>query len=99
MKKIIDVSSYETNLRILERAYLEITGRENVVNYMVVSGQANGEHYKSFWEEYIYYLKAYEIIKKDFIDNCINEILGYNFIGEWKIDFEAKEVTLYELDD
>jgi hypothetical protein len=35
MVKIIDVSMYQNELNILERAHLEVSGRENIINFMV----------------------------------------------------------------
>lgn len=99
MVKIMDISMYQNELNILERAYLEVSGRENIINFMVNQGKKDTEEYKEFWLDYLHYLKAYNIIKNNFVNNCINKILEYSFRGTWQVDFEKKEVTLDELDN
>jgi hypothetical protein len=35
MTKKIDISNYESELIILERIHYEVTGRENILNFMI----------------------------------------------------------------
>lgn len=99
MTKIINVSFYQNELDILERAYLEVSGRENIINFMVNQGKKDTNEYKEFWLDYLHYLKAYNFIKTNFVNNCINKILGYELKGTWQVNFETKEVVLNEIVD
>jgi hypothetical protein len=97
MEKIIKINElYSNELNILERAYLETTARENILNYMILNNQKDTERYQEFWNEYILYLKAYNDIKNEFVLNCINSIVGHPFRGNWTVDFDKKEVILNE---
>jgi hypothetical protein len=62
----IDMSNYSKELDTLERTMYELKGRENVINFMIINGLKSHENYNYFWEEYLLYLKAYEILKKEF---------------------------------
>lgn len=94
MKKIISLENYESEINILERAYYEVSARENIIKFMIQNNQNDLPQFKEFWNEYLHYLKAYEIIKNDFKNNCIDTELGYSFTGFWQVDFAKKEVTI-----
>lgn len=94
MIQIISVQNYEEELRVLERIYLEVSARENILNFMINTNQKDTEKYQSFWEEYLSYLQAYNIIRQEFVANCINKELGRQANGTWSVDFAKKEVTI-----
>lgn len=95
MKRSIDISDFENEITKLERAYLEVMGRENILNYLISNGNKNSAEFKEFWTDYIDYLRVYENAKHEFFNECLIHVFnGYN--GNWTIDFEKKEVVINE---
>lgn len=94
--KIINISDYEQELNILERCFYEVEARKNIIDYMLVIGRKENPIFEETWEEYLSYLKAYNIAKNNFTINCIEKILGHNNYTGWKVDFEKKEVIINE---
>lgn len=92
---IIDMTNHLDELEVLERAKYELAGRENVINFMVINGLKSHENYTYFWEEYLLYLKAYDILKEEFHNNFIRPQINFTNY-RWEVDFEKKEVKVYE---
>ena len=94
--RTLDISNYQEELNVLERIHFEVRARENIITFLLQKNQGNTPEYKKYYEEYIQYLKAHDIIKKEFENKCINQILGYNYTNNWTIKYDEKEVIIYE---
>ena len=94
--RILDVSDYQKELNILERVHFEVRARENIITFLLQKNQGDTPAYKKYYEEYIQYLKAHDIVKKEFGDKCINQILGYEYTNSWTVKYDEKEVIIYE---
>ena len=95
MKRSIDISNFEAEVTKLERAYLEVMGRENILNYLINNGKKNSLEFKEFWSDYIDQLRIYENVKNKFFNTCLIQVLG-NYDGNWIVDFEKREVVIDE---
>ena len=90
----IDVSEFKEELKVLERLYYEIAGRENVINFLIKTGDKDTEYFSDLWEEYLSYLKAYQEMKTYFQINCIMPKINYSTNFKWSINFMTKEVLI-----
>ena len=81
-------------LNILERAHYEVSGRENIIKFMLINNLSNSDTYKEYWKEYLDYLKVYELCKNDFVTQCIIPVIGVKPTASWEVNFDAKEVTI-----
>lgn len=95
MEKIIDISDYSNELNKLERAFYEVQARENILDIIIREGRKNTPYYEDMWEEYLAYLKNYNIIKYNFELNCIKKITQEQYY-HWKVDFTKKVALLDE---
>lgn len=94
---ILQGQKEEELLRILERAHYEVTGRENIVNFMAINNMTDQEVYKNYWNEYLQYLKAYNKIKNTFTDIIVKPMLQEEESSKnWHVDFDKKELVIYE---
>ena len=59
-----------------------------------MNGQRETEQFEKFWKEYIQYSMQCDIAKENFSNNCVYKIVGDNFKGTWRINFEKMELTI-----
>ena len=90
----VDVSAFNQELIILERLYYEISGRENIINFLIKQNQKETDYFNNLWEDYLSYLKAYQEMKFYFQINCINKIINRTDNYEWSLSFILKEVYI-----
>lgn len=93
MNKIIDVSNYFNELNAFIKAKNEFESRQNIANFMIVSGLANSPRYKEIVKECVYYSRQFNLQKKLFKTNCIDKIVD-DFTGGFSVNYECMEVTL-----
>lgn len=96
MKKIFSLEEFEQETLVLERIYMELEGRRNIISFMVTQNLTENINYKKYWEEYLEFLYTYKTISDNYVKNCINKILGYELKGKWEVDFTNREVIIYE---
>lgn len=94
--RLLEIPNQEEEIMILERANFEVQCRQNIISFMVKDGMTDNDNYKKYWEEYILYNKAYAKLKNDFQNNCIIPNVEKNFQGSWEVDFNTKEIRLYD---
>lgn len=81
----------------LERMTYELLARENIIEFMTIHDWKDTDKYNKIWEEYLQYLKAYDILKEEFRIKYIAPYLQEdNFNQKWKLNFITKEVIVYE---
>lgn len=90
--RLLEIPNQEEIILILERANYEVQCRKSIINFMVSDGLNETENFKKYWNEYILYTKAYEQLKYEFQRDYIPK----DFSGNWEIDFNTKEVKLYD---
>lgn len=100
---IIDISAYSDDILPLERAHYEVTARQNIIQFMMTQNMKTNSLYQEYWEEYLMYLKAYSILKQQFINTIINKLIKDDLIAhdfqlnnntEWTVDFFKKELQI-----
>ena len=83
MEYIINVSEFEDDINLLERAHYEVNGRQSILGFMVSNGLEDSDNYKKFWEQYLEYMKTYNFLKDQFqknqLSNYPNKIRHLNF--------------------
>jgi hypothetical protein len=94
--RLLTIEDQEHIIDALERASYEVTCRENLLNHMIRNDLKDTDAYKEYWEEYLYFTKAYEVLKKNFQLNYVQKHAGENFKGRWEVDFFTKEIKLYD---
>ena len=94
--KAITLVEHEDILNKLERAYYEVQGRQNIINFMIVNGMSENKNFQTYWDTYLCYLKVYENFKEEFRVTCVLPLVGENFEGNWEVDFNRKEVKIYD---
>ena len=50
MEYIINVSEFEDEINLLERAHYEVNGRQSILGFMVSNGLEDSDNYKKYWE-------------------------------------------------
>jgi hypothetical protein len=93
--RLLNIENKEDAINALERASYEVLCRQNIINYMISNNMKGTDNYNEYWEEYLYFSKAYEVLKKNFQVNYILK-LEPDFRGRWEVDFFTKEVKLYD---
>lgn len=94
--RLLEIPNQEQEIAILERANYEVQCRQNIITFMVNDGMTNNDNYKKYWDEYILYTKAYDRLKQEFQDNQVIPNAGEGFNGSWEVDFQKKEIRLYD---
>lgn len=94
--RLLEINNQEEMIAILERASYEVQCRRNIINFMINDGMNNTENFNKYWEEYILYTKAYDKLKHDFQVNHVIPNAGENFQGRWEVDFNTREIKLYD---
>ena len=95
MTKVIPIDNeYLDQLNKLERAYLEVTARENILHLLINNNQKQSIYYQEIWNEYIQYLKQYGDVKNQFYINYIKQFAQDNNAINWTVDFDRKELIL-----
>lgn len=95
MEKIVQIpEEYASELYAIERLYLETSGRENILNFMIQNNYKDSDRYQEYWDEYIHYLKAYNDVKSRFVSTVLEKITEEP-IANWRLNFEKKEVVFY----
>ena len=87
---IIDISDYSEEITILERAFFELKARENIINLMIIEGFKEHPNYKLYWDEYLEYLKVYQLLQQDFYNKHLTE-----YDSKWKINFDTETAVVY----
>ena len=90
--RLLEIPNQEEVILTLERASYEVSCRQNIINFMVRDGMIETDNFKKYWNEYILYTKAYDQLKYEFQDTYISK----DFSGNWEIDFNTKEIKLYD---
>lgn len=96
--KIIPIEDEEF-INKLERVHYEVIGRQHIVNYMNLNGMNNDENYQNLWEEYLQYLKVYDILKNQINEKYLNPAIKQKIISQnytWEIDFDTSRIKVYE---
>lgn len=94
--KTFNLTEHEDVLGKLERVYYEVQGRQNIINFMVSNGMTENKNFQTYWDNYLHYLRVYEDFKEEFRVTCIIPLVGNDFEGNWKVDFNRKEVIIYD---
>ena len=95
-KIILDMSEFRDEINILENIFYEIEGHKKILELMILEGNYNeNQEFKNFYEEYLQYLKIYEISKNNFYNNYLSEYTQ----GTWSLNFLTKEVTITTEDE
>ena len=94
--RLLNIANQEEIIDSLERASYEVTCRENLLNYMIKNNLKDTDAYREYWEEYLYFSKAYEVLKHNFQLKYVQEYAGKDFKGRWEVDFFTKEIKLYD---
>lgn len=95
MEKIVKIpEEFNHELSMVERLFLEVSGRENILNFMIQSNLKDSERYQEYWNEYIHYLKAYNDVKSNFADNVLSKLIDESY-SNWQLNFDKKEVVFY----
>lgn len=90
--RLLEIPNQEEEIQILERASYEVACRSNIINFMINDGMNETDNFKKYWDEYILYTKAYDQLKYEFQRDHIPK----DFNGQWEIDFNTKEIKLYD---
>ena len=95
MEIILDMSEFENEINVLERIHYEIDARSRIINLMIDEGTTeHNETFNKYWETFLEYIKAYNILKNKFYENHLSEYKE----GTWALDFMSKQVTIYTED-
>ncbi len=94
MVRIINISEYDNEILELQKAHFEARCRENILEHLIMNNQRDTVQFEKFWNEYVQYSIAYNAAKDKFSDDCVYKIVGKGFKGNWKIDFDKKELTI-----
>lgn len=98
MYKIVILDNQEL-LDTLERIHYETIGRQHVIEYMCLNGMNKDDNYNSLWEEYLYYLRAYDILKNQVVENYLEPAVLKGDIASkyrWEINFDTNRIKVYE---
>lgn len=94
--RLLEIPNQEEEIKILERASYEVQCRQQIITFMINNNMNENENYKKYWEEYILYTQAYNVLKLNFQNNFIKKYAGQDFSGNWEVDFNTKEIKLYD---
>ena len=88
---VLDLSDFSEEIEILERFHYEVDARAKIINLMVEDGIDEKDNiYSNYWEKYLEYIKAYDLLKQQFYQNHLSQ---YDK-GIWQLDFLNKKVTI-----
>ena len=88
---ILDMSEFKEEIIKLENIFYEIEGRKQILELMILEGCYNeNQEFKNFYDEYLQYLKLYEILKNNFYYNHLSEYKQ----GIWSLDFNTRTVVI-----
>lgn len=87
--QIINMSIFpEDVILLLERAHYEVESRKNIIK-LIIQDNLN-DYYNEYWEDYLLYLKTYNIIQNNFW----NQYLPQYKDKKYKIDFDSKQIII-----
>jgi len=69
---------------LLERAHYEVESRKNIIKLIIQDNL--DDYYSEYWEDYLLYLKTYNIIQNNFW----NQYLPQYKDKKYKIDFDSR---------
>ena len=74
MEIILDMSEFENEINVLERIHYEIDARSRIINLMIDEGTTeHNETFNKYWEIFLEYIKAYNILKNSGVDLLSDE--------------------------
>ena len=91
----ITIPDQEKVINVLKRANYEVSGRQQIINFMIANNMRNHDSFKEYWQEYLDYLMAYEVLKDKFEKEYIIPAVGENAAKKWEVDFITDEIRLY----
>lgn len=94
--RVITIPDQENAIAILKKANYEVLGRQQIINFMITNGLKEHTHFKDYWQEYLDYTAAYELLKEEFKTKYIIPIVGDDSTKIWEVDFINNEVRIHD---